>query len=246
MYQNDPQKVLTNEVRLSYVELTTPRAAKPGAAPKYSAVILLPKSDAATKADIDASIQAAINNSLTKQWGGVMPPNLSIPMYDGDGVMPNTGVPFGEECRGHWVIRTKSNNKPQVVGIDNINTELLPSDIYSGMYARVTFRCFGFSNDGNRGVSFGLGNVLKTRDGESLSGSASAVSDFANVAPSAPAAPIPGYATPAPQAYATPAAPVPAYHPQQTAPLQGYAAPPAAPPWAPANNGIDPLTGLPM
>ena len=30
MYQNDPMKVLTGEVRLSYANLTTPRAAQPG------------------------------------------------------------------------------------------------------------------------------------------------------------------------------------------------------------------------
>ena len=54
MYQNDPMKVLTGEVRLSYCNLTTPRAAKQGGAPKFSVTILIPKTDNATKADIDA------------------------------------------------------------------------------------------------------------------------------------------------------------------------------------------------
>ena len=30
MYQNDPMKVLTGEVRLSYCNLTTPRASRAG------------------------------------------------------------------------------------------------------------------------------------------------------------------------------------------------------------------------
>lgn len=34
MYQNDPMKVLTGEVRLSYANLTTPRAAQQGGEPK--------------------------------------------------------------------------------------------------------------------------------------------------------------------------------------------------------------------
>lgn len=114
-----------------------------------------------------------------------------------------------------------------MVGIDNINCELAPSDIYSGMYGRVTIRFFGYSNSGNKGIGCGLGNVLKTRDGEPLSGQASAASDFAGIggAPTAPAAP----------AYGAPAAP-------------GYGAAPTpanTPPWN-GNNGINPITGQPM
>ena len=45
MYQNDPMKVLTGEVRLSYANLTTPRAAQQGGEPKYSVTLLIPKTD---------------------------------------------------------------------------------------------------------------------------------------------------------------------------------------------------------
>ena len=220
MYQNDPMKVLTGEVRLSYCNLTTPRAAKQGGEPKYSVTILIPKTDVATKADIDAAIQAAAQEALTKVWNGARPPMLA--------------VPFGDECKGHWVMTASTKNKPQVVGIDNINCELAPSDIYSGMYGRVTIRFFGYSNSGNKGIGCGLGNVLKTRDGEPLSGQASAASDFAGIggAPAAPATPAYG-ATPG--AYGAPAAP-------------GYGAAPTpanTPPWN-GNNGINPITGQPM
>ena len=139
MYQNDPMKVLTGECRLSYCNLTTPRAAQQGGEPKYSVTLLIPKTDVATKADIDAAIQAAANEALSKVWNGARPPQLRVPIYDGDGVRPS-GVPFGDECKGHWVMTASTKNKPQVVGIDNINCELAPSDIYSGMYARVTIR----------------------------------------------------------------------------------------------------------
>ena len=54
MYQNDAQKVLTGEVRLSYCNLIQPRAPLSGQGdPKYSVTILIPKTDVATKADID-------------------------------------------------------------------------------------------------------------------------------------------------------------------------------------------------
>ena len=241
MYQNDPMKVLTGECRLSYCNLTTPRAAQQGGEPKYSVTLLIPKTDVATKADIDAAIQAAANEALSKVWNGARPPQLRVPIYDGDGVRPS-GVPFGDECKGHWVMTASTKNKPQVVGIDNINCELAPSDIYSGMYARVTIRFFGYSNSGNKGIGCGLGNVMKTRDGEALAGSASASVDFAGVGAAPVATPgAPAYGTPAPAAYgAPPAAPAaPAYQ----APVPSQAA--TTPPWS-TGNGINPITGQPM
>ena len=66
MYQNDPQKVLTNECRLSYVTVVTPRASKQGGEPKYSVTLLIPKSDLTTKADIDAAVQAAAQYAVAK------------------------------------------------------------------------------------------------------------------------------------------------------------------------------------
>ena len=124
MYQNDAMKVLTGEVRLSYANLTTPRAAQQGGEPKYSVTLLIPKSDAATKSDIDAAIQAAANEALAKVWNGARPPMLKVPIYDGDGVRPS-GVPFGDECKGHWVMTASTKNKPQVVGIDNKLTDIV-------------------------------------------------------------------------------------------------------------------------
>ena len=221
MYQNIPTKVLTGEVRLSYCNLTTARAPQQGGEPKYSVTMLIPKSDTATKADIDASIQAAVNEAVNKSWGGVRPPVIKDILHDGDGVRPS-GLPYGPECKGHWVLTASTKNKPQVVGIDNIRTELDPTDIYSGMFARVTVNFYGYSNSGNKGVGCGLGNVLKTRDGEPLSGGASAEADFAGIgAQSVANAQVP-YAPAA-------GAPVP-YAPAAQAPV----------------GGVDPITGLPL
>lgn len=245
MYQNIPTKVLTGEVRLSYANLTAPRAAQQGGEAKYSVTLLIPKTDTATKANIDSSAEAAAQDALGKLWNGVRPPVLPVPVHDGDGVREN-GTPYGPECKGCWVITASSKNKPQVVHQSDVNTELTPQDIYSGMYARVTINFFGYLNNGKKGVGCGLGNVMKTRDGEPLAGGASASSDFAEVGNTVGAAPAPQYPQYAPpaQGYA-PAAPV---YPQQAAPV--YPQPTAAP--APAYGGvpagaspINPLTGLP-
>lgn len=260
-YQNDPLKVLTGEVRLSYLTVTAPRAAAVGADPKYSVTLLIPKTDLATKADIDASIQAAMQEATAKVWGGAYPPMIGtpkyqgyeypkngFPIYDGDGVK-SSGEPFGEECRGHWVITASSKDKPGVVGIDNVNADLAPNDIYSGMYGRVTIRFFGYSQNGNKGIGCGLGNIMKTREGEPLSGSASASSDFAGVGnavinpqaaggllPATPNYAAPGYVPPAPPVYQQPAYPQPSYPA------------PAQPAYQQQQQSvyINPLTGQPL
>jgi hypothetical protein len=219
MYQNIPTKVLTGEVRLSYANLTAPRAAQQGGDPKYSVTLLIPKTDAATYQDILQSIEAAAADAQGKLWNGVRPPVLPQPLHDGDGVREN-GTPFGAECKGHWVMTASTKNKPQVVHQSNIAVDLAPGDIKSGDYARVTINLFGYNQAGKRGVGCGLGNVMKTRDGEALAGGASADVDFANVGSMAPV-PASGAMS------ATPGYPVPGYTPP------------------PAGAAINPLTGIP-
>lgn len=132
MYNNDAQRCLTGEVRLSYVSLDKPRQPQGGVGDaKYSATLLIPKTDTATIADFRSAIQAAAQIGAGTLWGGIIPPNLDSIIHDGDGVRPS-GIPFGDECHGCWVITASTKNKPQVVGQDNINVELAPQDITLG------------------------------------------------------------------------------------------------------------------
>lgn len=239
MANQDPKFMVTGEVRVSYAHLFKAYANpnNPGAKPKFSATILVPKSDIATRQRMDMCINAATQEGIANKWNNVRPPVLSLPLYDGDGVRPN-GDPFSEECRGHWVMTASTEQMPEVVDL-NMNPIINQSEVYSGMYARVSIRFFPYLKNGKRGIGCGLGNVQKTRDGEPLGGGrTSAVSDFGggSVAP-APgfpaqnygvAAPAPTYATPAP-VYATPA-------PTYMAPV--------AP--APQPMQIDPITGKPL
>ena len=182
MYQGIPTKVLTGEVRISYAHLNQPyvNPKNPQAEPKYSVTILIPKTDVATKKDIDDSIIAAYNQGVANLWKGLRPQLKNALIYDGDGTRTD-GSEFGSECKGHWVITGSSKRKPQCVDISNIKVELAPLDVYSGMYARVTLNFYPYDAGGSKGVACGLGNLLKTRDGEPLGGGASAESDFAGI-----------------------------------------------------------------
>lgn len=183
MNQGIATKSLTGEVRISYQHLINPNKDD-----LYMATILISKTDVATYNDLISSRDAAYEQGVKNKWNGSRPQMRYPLIYDGDGVRPS-GEPFGPECKGHWVLTASSKQKPQCVHISNIHSELLPTDVYSGMYARVTVNFYPFDVNGNRGVGCGLGNVCKTRDGEPLSGRANAESDFADLEQAQPSQP---------------------------------------------------------
>ncbi len=200
MYQNQPNKCFTGEARLSYVHLSAPwvNPQQPGSEPKYAVTLLIPKTDLATKADIDSSINAAIETAVKgKSWNGVRPPIIKIPIHDGDGTRED-GTAYGPECKGMWVMtasRRPQDGKPYVCHQSNTRVELAPEDTYSGMYGRCTVHFFGYNTAGKKGIGCSLDGVMKTRDGESLGGVAKpTANEFAgfeyvpeDVAPAAPA-----------------------------------------------------------
>jgi hypothetical protein len=204
------QSMITGKVRLSYVHLFTAYA-RVGSTqgPKFSTTLLIPKSDFATKQKIDSCINAAITEGVATKFKGFRPPILGIPIHDGDGVKPSDGMPFGPECKGHWVMtasKPATQPRPEIVDI-NINPILNQSEVYSGMYARVSLNFFPYDSNGKKGIGCGLGPVQKLEDGEPLAGDISAAAAFGQ--PQSFAQPSPQYqAAPMPQQYQPTPAPV--------------------------------------
>ena len=95
------------------------------------------------------------------------------PVHDGDGVRPSDGMPFGPECKGHWVFTAsaKADYPPEVVD-QNGNPMINQSEMYSGVYAMVNVEFYPYMFGGKKGIGCGLGPVKKVRDGEALGGSA--------------------------------------------------------------------------
>lgn len=248
---NNIQQVTTGKVRLSYTHLFQPYAHKPDQEAKYSTTILVPKSDIATKQRIDTALQAAVQSGISEKWNGVRPPILAIPVHDGDGPRPSDGMPFGDECRGHWVFTASSKNPIAIVDI-NMNPIINQTEIYSGIYARVSVSFFAYNSNGKKGIGCGLGPVQKLEDGEPLGGTISAEVAFGGS--NAYGTPQQFQQQPAAQ-FQQPAQPQ--YIPQQQyAPVQQpaqpqytyqpqYSAQPVQP-VQPAQQTIDPITGMPV
>ena len=165
-------KVVTGIVRLSYANVWEPASIN-GSKPKYSVSLIIPKGDTKTIADINAAIDAAIQEGAAK-FGGKIPNKaaLKLPLRDGDIERDD------EAYKGSYFVNANSTTAPEVVD-RSLQRILDRNEVYSGCYARVSINFYAFNSNGNRGVACGLGNIQKVRDGEPLGGKSSAADDFA-------------------------------------------------------------------
>lgn len=177
MTDQNPTRIVTGEVRLSYANVWEPKSVQ-GDKPKYSVSLIIPKSDTATITAIEKAVDAAIEQGIGK-FGGKRPNKaaLKLPLRDGD-------IERDDEAYANaYFLNANSLTAPQVVD-QEVAPILDRSEVYSGFYARVSLSFYAFNTNGNRGIACGLGNIQKTRDGESLGGGrVSAETDFGACTP---------------------------------------------------------------
>lgn len=189
-------KLIIEKCRLSYPALFKPKESQDGGTPKYQATILIPKTDVKTVQAVQSAIQQVIAEASqpTGMWKGAQPPNPQVPLYDGDLVQPRSGKPWGDECKGHWVLRTSSTSAPDVV--DGTGNKAMDATMfYAGCYCHYSVNIAAYNNK-QLGVGAYLNCVMFAGDGEPLEAHASAKEDFANLIAAQQAAPQ--YTPPAP------------------------------------------------
>lgn len=169
-------KAVTNEVTISYANLNTPKAAVEGGKEKYSASIIIPKTDTDTIDRVNNAIQAAFEEGegILKGSGKSVPSMdiIKLPLRDGDKERPDDPA-----YANSYFINANSINKPGIVD-RAMNPIIETSEIYSGIKARVSINFYAFNVNGNRGIAAGLGNVQKLADGTPLGGSSKPEDDF--------------------------------------------------------------------
>ena len=168
----NPNKVII-PCRFSFLHCWEPDSVN-GSEPKYSVSAIIPKSDTATVNAIKAAIEVAKKDSASK-WGGKIPPNLKLPLRDGD-----IDRPEDEAYAGCYFLNANSRQAPQVVD-SRVEAIMDQSEVYSGCYGKISVTFYGYNTNGNRGIAAGLGNIQKLRDGESLGGRAKASEEFDSV-----------------------------------------------------------------
>lgn len=179
---NQTTKVITGKVRLSYANVFEPKAME-GQEPKYSSMLLIPKSDTATLKKIKAATDVAKEVGQKEKWGGKVPANLKTPLRDGDAEYPDN-----EAFAGHYFLNASAKTKPGIVkpigktpeGKTKFEEITDTTEVYSGCYAKVSIDFYPYNQSGSKGVAAGLNHVVKVQDGEFLGGRSSVQDDFAD------------------------------------------------------------------
>ena len=176
MANTNKTKVITGiNTRLSYFHGWEPASIN-GGKERYSTSVLIPKDDKKIIEAINAAIDVAIDEGISK-FGGKKPNKaaLKLPLRDGDVERPDD-----EAYKGHYFLNANSPTAPQIV--DKAVKPILDRDeVYSGCYARVSLSFYAFNSNGNKGVACGLGNIQKVKDGEPLGGRATAADEFGTI-----------------------------------------------------------------
>lgn len=173
---SNPTKVVTGSVVFSFLNCWEPKAAQPGATPKYGVSLIIKKSDTKTIEKINAAIQAAYEEGQNKLKGNSKTvPALNLiktPLRDGDIERPDD-----ENYANSYFINCNSATAPGIVDADR-NPILERSEMYSGVIGRASINLYAYNVNGNRGIAAGLNNLQKLSDGAPLGGKSKAEDDF--------------------------------------------------------------------
>jgi hypothetical protein len=168
-------KLITPEAMLSYPAVYEPKATPSGEL-KYGCALVFPEGS-----DLSALKQAALA-ALEERWGSkardmLQRKQLKWPFRDG---AEKDTQGYGP---GTTFINVTSKQQPGVVdryarpdGKPRPITD--PSEIYPGCIVRASLRPFTYDTNGSKGVSFGLQNLQKLRDGERIDGRMRPEDDF--------------------------------------------------------------------
>ena len=158
-------QVTIKNARMCYAHLIEPRASAEGAEPKYSVVLLIPKTDTA---QIEA-IKAAAKAAKEAKFGATPVKGLRHPLRDGDETDEDGNHLKGEEFRNHYFISASSKRQPPISIVSGGSVVKAPNElIVSGFYCNADVRFYGYDVSGSKGVSAGLNAVLITKRGEPL------------------------------------------------------------------------------
>ena len=168
--KKDSTKVVTGEVRFSYVHVWEKGAPmNAGDEGKYGAVLLIDKKDTKT---VNA-IQAAIEAAKVAKWGTKIPKVLKSVFRDGDEEKDD------ENYVGKYFMSCNSKEKPGIFDKDR-NPIMDKEEFYSGVYGHASINFFGYDQKG-AGVGCGLNAVMKSKDGERLSGADRSADAFGDI-----------------------------------------------------------------
>jgi len=174
--------MILENVRVSFVNVIEPAETLSGDL-KYSVQIHIGKDDKANVKAAQAAVEKTIKKGLAK-WGGKKPKFRYEPLRDGD-VEIESGDQTDKVYAGIYFFSASKDPKYGKVGVvdENLKPIMDADKIYSGCYCNVDVNPFPYDNSGNKGVGWGLSNIMFVEDGDRLDGQQSAQDAFESLAP---------------------------------------------------------------
>lgn len=160
--------------RLSFPALFKPTRPKGDdkAEPKYNMTLLLDK-EAQQTPEFKAMVDQ-VKSALVDKFGEA-PRKWKNPFLTTDDL---NEVPDGYED-GMVFVRMSSKTRPGVVGPDPRFPIEDDQEVYAGCYVRVSYNVYAWDHPtGGKGVSIGLGNVQKIKDGQPFGSRTNPTDDF--------------------------------------------------------------------
>lgn len=169
------KNVLSPICRLSFPNLFTAKAIgknpKPEAKKKFSVSLLI-----SPTCDISL-LKKMASEAATAEWGDKVrdiklnSPFLKAEEHKYEGYLP-----------GWTLLRPSAESKPTVVELKSGAliriTDDDPEMVYPGRWATVSLNCFAYDVNGNKGIAFGLNNVMLLNHDDSLGGRMKAEDEF--------------------------------------------------------------------
>lgn len=135
----------------------------------YSVTLLIPKTSNVD--GIKQAITEAVRIGIEKKWKGYQPPNLNLPLKDGDAYA--AAKPGKRDAYiGMWFINCKQDpemGQPVLLDENRVRS-INPQDIQSGDWANVVVEFVPFDTKGNQGVTTIPKVIQKTMTGERFTG----------------------------------------------------------------------------
>ncbi len=173
--------MITCEAIISYPALFEPKENQSGVL-KYSASLLIDKSDEKGIADIKKAIKKATDKGKAGVWNNKVPKFRYEPLRDGDEELAS-GEKTDAIYKGKVFLNCSSNDAPGVVGSDG-KPLMDQNKLYAGCIVRLDINPFPYKHSGNCGIGWGLNNAMFIREGARLDGKQNAEDAFAGFAES--------------------------------------------------------------
>lgn len=140
--------------------------------PKYTMTQIFKAKD--QKSPEFKALRKAVEQVIAEKWGDERPKKLKTPFLTAEDL---DKVPAGLE-EDDVFIRLTAVNRPGIVD-RNMAPILDEGDLYAGAIVRCSIQAYSWVDDkGGKGVSFGLNNIQKLRDGVHLAGGSRVEDDF--------------------------------------------------------------------